>query len=271
MDGARPGARVGIGLRAAHYEELAERLPALAFLEAHSENYFGEGGPALAWLERLRAHYPVSLHGVGLSLGSADPLDERHLSRLASLAARVEPMFVSEHLSWSSIGGHHANDLLPLPFTEEALDHVVAKIGAAMDRLGRRILVENVSSYARFPRSTIPEAEFVAEAVRRSGCGLLLDVNNVFVNSVNHGIDPHAYLAALDGVAIGEMHLAGFERTPELLVDTHGAPVADEVWSLYEAAVARFGACPTLIEWDADIPSLDTLLGEASRARRVAA
>jgi len=262
---------VGIGLRTPHCREILERRPALGFLEVHSENYFGDGGPALAWLERLRAHYPVSLHGVGLSLGSADPLDDRHLARLAALAARVEPMLVSEHLSWSSIGGHHANDLLPLPFTQEALDHVVARIGAAQDRLGRRILIENVSTYARLPGSTIPEAEFVAEAVRRSGCGLLLDVNNVFVNATNHGFDPHAYLAALDGASIGEMHLAGFERAPGLLVDTHAAPVADEVWSLYEAAVRRFGSRPTIVEWDADIPPLDTLLAEAARARKVSA
>jgi uncharacterized protein (UPF0276 family) len=271
VDHALPGAQVGIGLRAAHYAEIAERLPPLAFLEVHSENYFGDGGSALAWLERLRAHYPVSLHGVGLSLGSADPLDERHLSRLAALAARVEPMLVSEHLSWSSIGGHHANDLLPLPFTQEALDHVVDRIGATQDRLGRRILVENVSTYARLPDSRIPEAEFVAQVVRRSGCGLLLDVNNVFVNAGNHGFDPRAYLAALDGTLIGEMHLAGFERADGLLVDTHAAPVADEVWSLYEEAVRRFGARPTAIERDANMPPLDTLLGEAARARKVAA
>jgi uncharacterized protein (UPF0276 family) len=271
VDGARPGAQVGIGLRAPHYAQVAETLPDLAFLEVHSENYFGEGGAALAWLERLRASYPLSLHGVGLSLGSADPLDERHVSRLAALVARFEPMLVSEHLSWSSIGGHHANDLLPLPFTEEALDHVVAKISQAQDRLGCAILVENVSTYVSLPHSAIPEAEFVAEAVRRSGCALLLDVNNVWVNAANHGFDPRGYLAALDGVAIGEMHLAGFERAPGMLVDTHSAPVAEEVWSLYADAIARFGPHPTLIEWDADIPPLDTLLGEAARARKVAA
>jgi hypothetical protein len=270
VDGPGP-ARIGIGLRARHYAEIAERRPDLAFLEVHSENYFGEGGAALAWLERLRASYAVSLHGVGLSLGSADPLDERHMARLAALAARFEPMLVSEHLSWSSVGGHHANDLLPLPFSEEALGHAVAKIGAAQDRLGRRLAIENVSSYSRLPDSTMPECEFVAEVVRRSGCELLLDVNNVWVNAANHGFDPHRYLEALDGLAVAEIHLAGFEQTPGLLVDTHAAPVADEVWDLYAAAVKRFGARPTLIEWDADIPPLDTLLSEAARARALAA
>ena len=266
----RGPARVGVGLRAAHYADIAERLPDLAFLEVHSENYFGGGGPALAWLERLRATYPLSLHGVGLSLGSSDPLDERHLARLAALAARFEPLLVSEHLSWSSVGGHHANDLLPLPLTEEALEHVVAKIGAAQDRLGRVLAIENVSTYARLPDSTIPECEFVAEAVRRSGCSLLLDVNNVWVNCANHGLDPRRYLEALDGLAVAEIHLAGFERGPGLLIDTHAAPVADEVWELYAAALKRFGRVSTMIERDDNIPPLDELLDEVARTREMA-
>jgi uncharacterized protein (UPF0276 family) len=271
VDGGRAAARVGIGLRAAHYSDIDERRPDLAFLEVHSENYFGAGGAALAWLERLRATYPISLHGVGLSLGSADTLDARHLSRLAALVARFEPILVSEHLSWSSAGGHHANDLLPLPFSEEALAHVSARIAEVQDRLGRRLAVENVSSYASLPGSTMPECEFVAEVVRRSGCELLLDVNNVWVNAANHGFDPRGYLEALAGLPVAEIHLAGFERAPGLLVDTHAAPVAEEVWALYASALERFGPRPTLIEWDADIPPLDTLLAQAERARSMAA
>ena len=174
----------GIGLRAPHYSEVLRRKPALAFLEVHSENFFGAGGQPLAWLERFRAAYPLSFHGVGLSLGSADPLDERHLRSLEALVGRFEPALVSEHLSWSSIGARHANDLLPLPYTRESLDHVVARVGAVQDRLRRRILVENVSTYFAFAESTIPEWEFVAEVARRSGCGVLLDVNNIWVNAV---------------------------------------------------------------------------------------
>lgn len=259
------GAGVGIGLRAPHYAELLERRPALAFLEVHSENFFG-GGEALAWLERFRAHYPVSLHGVGLSLGSADPLDERHLARLAALAARCEPLLVSEHLSWSSIDARHANDLLPLPLTEEAIAHLVPRIERVQERLGRRILVENVSSYLRIGGGDVPEWEFLAEVARRSGCGVLLDVNNISVNAANHGFDARRYLQAIDPASVAEIHLAGFERDAGLLVDTHGAPVAPEVWALYEAALERFGHAPALVEWDNDIPALDVLLGEACKA-----
>jgi uncharacterized protein (UPF0276 family) len=262
---------VGIGLRAPHYAELLERRPALAFLEVHSENFFGSGGPALEWLERFRALYPLSLHGVGLSLGSCDPLDTAHLERLRSLVQRFEPALVSEHLSWSSMGGVHANDLLPLPLTEEAARHVAGRIAQVQDRLGRELLVENVSSYVRLQPSAMPEAQFVAEVVRRSGCRLLLDVNNVWVNSVNHGFDPDEYLASIEPSSVAEVHLAGFERGPGFLVDTHAAPVAEEVWSFHARAMSRLGARPTLVEWDADLPPLDVLLAEAERARAVAA
>lgn len=271
MDSAGAPARVGIGLRAPHYARLLEILPDLAFLEVHSENFFGDGGAALAWLERFRARYPLSLHGVGLSLGSADPLDERHLARLQALVRRFEPQLVSEHLCWSSIGGRHANDLLPLPFTEEALAHVAGRIGELQDRLGRQVLVENVSSYARLPGWAMPECEFVAEAVRRSGCLLLLDVNNIWVNAANHGDDPRAWLDAVDPASVAEIHLAGFERTPGLLVDTHGTPVDAQVWALYEEAIRRFGPRPTLIEWDTDLPELEVLLVEAGRAQALMA
>lgn len=262
-------ASVGIGLRAPHYQPLLERRPALGFLEVHSENFFAAGGAPLAWLERFGGEYPLSLHGVGLSLGSADPLDRRHLDKLAALARRFEPALVSEHLCWSSVGGRHANDLLPLPRTRETLDHVVARIGQVQERLGRRILVENVSSYLEFDASALPEWEFVAEVVRRSGCGLLLDVNNIHVNATNHRFDPYDYLRAIDPASVEEFHLGGFEAADARLIDTHGCPVADEVWLLYAAAVERIGERPTLVEWDCDLPALDVLLDEAAKARSI--
>lgn len=265
-----PGA-VGIGLRAPHYAQLLERRPPLGFVEAHSENFFGDGGPALAWLERVRSRYSLSLHGVGLSLGSCDPLDRTHLERLKSLVRRFEPELVSEHLSWSSFGGLHANDLLPLPFTEEAVSHVASRIAQVQDYLGRELLVENISAYVRVgPPPAMAEWEFVRSVVERAGCRLLLDVNNIWVNAANHGFEPQRYLEAIDPGSVGEIHLGGFERTPQLLVDTHGAPVAEDVWSLYSSALARFGPRPTLIEWDTDIPPLDVLLAEAQRARALA-
>jgi uncharacterized protein (UPF0276 family) len=269
--GALDRRAVGIGLRAPHYGALAEQRPELGFLEVHSENFFGDGGPALAWLERFRSDYALSLHGVGLSLGSADRLDAEHLRKLDRLVRRVEPALVSEHLCWSSVGGRHANDLLPLPFTREALDHVVARIEVAQERLGRRILVENVSTYFQFEASAFPEWEFVAEVAKRSGCGVLLDVNNIHVNAFNHGFDPYAYLDAIDPGSVGEYHLAGFEAAGGRLIDTHGSRVADAVWALYAAAVERIGARPTLVEWDCDLPVLEVLLGEAETARSILA
>lgn len=262
---------VGIGLRAPHFAELLERRPALGFLEVHSENFFAAGGPALATLERFRAAYPLSLHGVGLSLGTAGPLDPRHLARLDALVRRFEPALVSEHLSWSAFGGQHANDLLPLPYTEEALAQACAHVSEVQERLGRAILVENVSSYLEFPGATIPEWEFVAEVARRSGCGVLLDVNNVWVNASNHGFDARRYLEAIEPSSVGEIHLAGFEDADGVLIDTHGAPVSDAVWDLHARAVKRFGPKPTLVEWDTDVPTLDVLLGEAAKARAIRA
>jgi len=264
MARAAPGA--GIGLRAPHHEELVARRPPLALVEVHSENFFADGGAPLAALERARALYPLSLHGVGLSLGSADPLDERHLARLEALVRRFEPALVSEHLSWSSIDGRHANQLLPLPFTREAVEHVAARIAHVQERLGRRILVENVSTYLEFDEGAMPEWEFVAEVVRRSGCGLLLDVSNVHVNAVNHGFEASGYLGAIDPARVAEYHLAGHERWELGLVDTHSRRVAPEVWSLFRAALARIGPRPTVVEWDLDVPALDVLLDEASKA-----
>ncbi len=258
----------GIGLRAPHYRAILEREPALAFLEIHAENFFAEGGQALAWLERFRERYPLSVHGVGLSLGSAEGVEESHLAKLERLVRRFEPALVSEHLSWSAAGGRHANELLPLPFTREALTAAVANIQHVQERLGRPILLENVSTYLRFGDGEMAEHEFVAEVVRRAGSGLLLDVNNIHVNARNHGFDALAYLDAIDAGTVGEIHLAGHEAVGARLVDTHGARVAPEVWDLYVAALARLGPRPTLIEWDIDIPELDTLLDEAAIASR---
>ena len=265
-----PAAAAGVGLRAPHYAEILERRPPLGFLEVHAENFFAAGGQSRAWLDRFREHYPISVHGVGLSLGSTDPLDQAHLARLADLVRRVEPLLVSEHLCWSSFGGRHSNDLLPLPRTEEALAHVAGRIGAVQDKLKRTLLVENVSTYVEHPEAAMTEWEFLREAARRSGCRILLDVNNVWVNAVNHGFDPRRYIDAVDPALVGEFHLAGFEATPAGLVDTHGAAVSEDVWALYGYALERIGPRPTLVERDNDIPALDVLLAESSRAERMA-
>jgi uncharacterized protein (UPF0276 family) len=262
-------AGAGIGLRAPHVRQILAERPAIPWLEVHSENYYADGGPALAALERLRADYPISLHGVGMSLGGVDPLDPDHLRKLARLADRTKPALVSEHLCWSAVDGRALNDLLPLPYTEEALAHVCGRVARVQDYLGRTIAVENVSSYLAFADSTIPEWEFVAAVARRTGCRILCDVNNIHVNAVNHGFDADAYLAALPREAIAEIHLAGFDDSGPCLIDTHGAPVAPEVWALYARAIARFGRVPTLVEWDTDIPPLETLLAEAARAQAV--
>lgn len=259
-------ARAGIGLRAPHYRELLERRPDIGWVEVHSENYFGQGGQPHWFLERVRRDYPLSLHGVGLSLGSAGPLDREHLTRLKALVERFEPGLVSEHLSWSSVVGRHFNDLLPLPYTEEALEVFCSHVVETQDFLRRRILIENPSSYVEFRCSTIPEWEFLRAVAERTGCGILLDVNNVYVSAVNHGFDPLHYLAAIPSRAVGEIHLAGFDQGEHCLIDTHGKPVADAVWRLYERTVQRLGRMPTLIEWDTDIPALDVLLAEARTA-----
>jgi uncharacterized protein (UPF0276 family) len=240
-------------------------------LEVHSENYFGAGGKSLHILQRLRADYPLSLHGVGLSMGSTDPLSDVHLNKLKNLIHRFEPALVSEHLSWGSVDGRYHNDLLPLPYTEEALNHMVERVSQVQDRLGRQILVENVSSYLEYRESTIPEWEFLVDLCKRSGCGLLLDVNNIYVNARNHGFNPETYLFAIPrAVPVQEIHLAGFTidsvEGEQILIDTHSQPVCDAVWVLYSKAIRRFGKVPTLIEWDADLPALATLLAEARHA-----
>jgi uncharacterized protein len=259
-------AQAGIGLRSPHYRELLETLPPLAFLEVHSENFFGEGGQPHWFLGQLRQHYALSLHGVGLSLGTTDELSLTHLTKLKNLIARYEPTMVSEHLCWGAVGGRHTNDLLPLPYTEEALTLMCRHVDQAQDFLGRKILVENVSSYLQFTHSTIPEWQFVAEVAKRTGCGILLDVNNIYVNSINHDFSAAEYLRTIPADAVQEIHLAGFDDNGQCLIDTHGKKVSDEVWKFYAEAIALIGKKPTLIEWDADIPSLDVLLGEAKQA-----
>lgn len=259
----------GIGLRAPHVAEVRRSRPPIGWLEVHSENYFVDGGSALSALEAIRTDYPVSLHGVGLSLGSADPLDAGHLARLKRLAARIEASAVSEHLCWSHVDGRHLNDLLPLPLTDEALTLVCDRVDAVQSALGRPLLVENVSSYLRFADDTMAEWDFVAAVAMKSGCKLLFDVNNVYVNAVNHGFDAQAYVAAIPPDSVAEIHLAGFDAAGPCLVDSHGSRVAPPVWALYRGAIERFGPKPTLLEWDTDIPALDVLLDQAAKAQAI--
>ena len=261
---------VGVGLRLPHMAEIAATRPQIGFLEVHAENYMAET-PALDRLLELRRDYPVSLHGVALSLGSAEALDRGHLVRLKALIEQVEPVLVSEHLAWSAIGGVYLNDLLPLPYTEASLDLFCRHVEEAQEALGRRLLIENPSSYLRYRGSHIPEAEFMTEISCRTGCDILCDVNNIYVSAFNFGFDPIAYLQALPVEAIGEIHLAGHHAAEgvDILIDDHGSRVAEPVWDLYAAALRRFGPVPTLIEWDSNLPVLDVLLEEARRAEEV--
>ena len=261
----------GIGLRPPHYRAILDAMPDVSFLEVHSENFFGDGGQPLKYLTKFREDYAISTHGVGLSLGSTDPLSLEHLKKLKRLVDLIEPALVSEHLCWVGVNGRFLNDLLPLPYTTESLDHVVARVYEVQDFLKRPILVENVSSYLEFVDSTIPEWEFVREVAHRAGCQILLDVNNIYVNAVNHDFDALTYLDSIAPGSVGEIHLAGFQDTGDILIDTHGAAVSDEVWKLYRYAITRFGNVPTLIEWDTDIPVLPVLLDEAQKANRILA
>lgn len=262
-------AAAGIGLRSPHHVALLESEPQAAWLEAHAENYMGGGWPSHV-LARLRERYPLSLHGVGLSLGGTDPLDLEHLARLKALIERVEPVLVSEHVAWTAAGGVHLNDLLPLPWTEEALAVLVAHIDETQAALKRAILIENPSSYLSFRHSEMPEWAFLVEAVKRSGCELLLDINNVYVSARNLGFDARDYLAAIPADAVAEIHLAGHSRRDvdgvELRIDDHGSAVDADVWTLYREAIARIGPRPTLIEWDSNLPELPVLLSEAAKA-----
>lgn len=263
-------AQAGVGLRFRHHQEVLESRPAAAWFEVHIENYL-DGGSAPKHLDAIRRHYPVSLHGTGLSLGSAEGLDGAHLARVRAAVERFEPGLVSEHLSFSIADGTYLADLLPLPMTEEALDVVCRNVAQAQDFLKRPILVENPSSYLQFRHSTIPEWEFLAAVARRTGCGILCDVNNIYVSACNHGWRASTYLAALPPAAVGEIHLAGhsvrqIDVTRKIRIDDHGSRVAPEVWALYAEALARFGPVPTLIEWDTDVPPMAELLEEAAKA-----
>ncbi|RTL39016.1 MAG: DUF692 domain-containing protein [Burkholderiales bacterium] len=273
-------APIGIGWRQPHYESLLAERPALGFIEVHSENFFADGGISLAVLDAGREAYPVSLHGVGLALGSAAGLDEQHLTRLARLVQRVQPDWVSDHACFARVGsGLHAADLLPIPFTDESLALMARHVDQVQQRLGRRLLVENLSAYVGWQGDTLAEPEFFNALTARTGCGLLLDVNNLFVNARNDGLAPVA--AALEAMrwvdairpgSVGEIHLAGHcERDDGWVIDDHGSRVREEVWRVYAHARQRFGAVPTLIEWDTDVPALSVLLSEAERAKAVAA
>lgn len=260
----------GVGLRRDHFERIVHGGPTrIDWFEAISENFMVPGGRALEVLTRVRERYPIVLHGVSMSIGSTDPLDEPYLDRLAALARRFEPAWVSDHLCWTSIGGHHAHDLLPLPYTEEALRNVVSRVGRVQERLGRPIALENVSSYVSFRGSTMPEWEFLAEVARRSGCGLLVDVNNIYVSARNHGFDPRAYLAGIPAEHVWQFHLAGHSDKGAYLLDTHDHPVPDPVWDLYREALRRYGAVSALVEWDDRIPKFERLEQEATRARAI--
>jgi uncharacterized protein (UPF0276 family) len=268
--------RVGVGFKPEHFEAIVDTRPELGFFEVHAENYMGGGGAPHRRLDAIRERYPLSLHGVGLSIGSPGLLDRAHLRRLAAVAKRFEPTLVSEHLAWSTHEGAFLNDLLPLPYTDETLARVSEHIDEVQNALGRTMLLENPSTYVLFAESTWAETDFLREIARRTGCGLLLDVNNVFVSAVNHGFDPELYLADFPLAAVGEIHLAGCADDRDdaglpLLIDAHNSPVRDPVWSLYSTTIRRLGATLTLIEWDNDVPAWSTLLGEARRAERAIA
>jgi uncharacterized protein len=262
--------KAGLGFKPEHFHGLMAKAGAVEFLEVHAENYMGGGGAPHAMLTTLRTDHALSIHGVGLSIGGADGLNPDHLARLRSLMDRYQPESFSEHLAWSSHGAEWLNDLLPLPYTDETLATICAHIDQVQTYLGRRMLLENPATYVTFAASTWSETDFLTEIVRRTGCGLLLDVNNVFVSATNHRFDARAYLAAFPLSAVGEIHLAGHDTedlpSGPLLIDSHGAPVADPVWALYAEVLGRTGPLPTLIEWDNDVPTLDVLLAEVGRA-----
>jgi hypothetical protein len=266
--------RAGVGLKARHGETILETRPDVGWFEIHAENYMGAGGPPHRQLERIRADYPMSLHGVGLSIGADRPLDEAHLARLKDLDRRYQPGLFSEHLAWSTHDGIYFNDLLPVPYTHEALDRVCDHVDRVQEVLGRRMLLENPSTYVSFETSTMSEIAFLEAVVARTGCGLLLDVNNVYVSATNQGTSPEAYLAAFPVAHVDEIHLGGHAEDEDdtgarLLIDAHDRAVADAVWALYRTTIWRTGAMATLIEWDNDVPAWETLLDQARHADAV--
>lgn len=276
FDPAQPRAfQAGVGLKPVHCRSILERRPALGFFEVHAENYMGAGGPPHRHLTAIREHYPLSVHGVGLSIGGSQALDEAHLRRLKALIERYQPALFSEHLAWSTHASGYFNDLLPIPYTPESLQRVVEHIDAAQTFLRRPLLLENPSTYVQFGESSYSETDFLNEVVRHAGCGVLLDVNNVYVSAINHGFDPIAYIDRINPASVGEIHLAGHARETDgdgsaLLIDTHDRNVDDAVWSLYAHAVGRIGPVSTMIEWDAHVPALDVLLEESRLANVVA-
>jgi uncharacterized protein len=268
--------RAGVGLKPQHYRDILDDAPDVGWFEIHAENYMGEGGPPHAYLTAVRERYPLSLHGVGLSIGGAGPLDTEHLGRLKILIDRYQPALFSEHLAWSSHDTVYLNDLLPLPYTEETLARVCGHIDQVQDVLEHQMLLENPSTYVAFTETSMSEVDFLAEVARRTGCGLLLDVNNVFVQAANHGFEQRAYLDSFPADHVGEIHLGGHAVDSDddgsaLLIDDHGRAVADSVWALYAQALARTGPKPTLIEWDNDVPDWPTLFAEVRRADAVIA
>lgn len=261
----------GLGLRPRHYEAILRTRPRVDWFEALSENYMVPGGRPLHYLDRIRERYPVALHGVSLSIGSTDPLDRGYLAQLKALAARVQPAWISDHLCWTGVDGGNLHDLMPLPYTDEALRHVARRVRAVQDALGRRILLENVSSYVAYRSSAMSEWQFLAALAREADCDLLLDVNNIYVSAFNHGFDARAFLDGIPAARVRQIHLAGHDHCGDLIIDTHDAPVVGPVWDLYAEAVRRFGPVPTMIERDDRIPPLGTLVRELDHARLVAA
>lgn len=263
----------GIGLRPAHYQAFIEYKPKVAWLEVHSENYFAEGGKSLKMLELLRQDYPISFHGVGLSIGSTDDLNWNYLKQLKELMLRFSPCLVSDHLSFVSIMGQYLHEFIPLPYAEQTLEHVVQRIEQVQNYLSQQILIENISSYIHYSLSTMTECEFITEIANRSGCGILLDINNLYVNAMNLNMDLKKYLSSIPAKAVQEIHLAGFSTSTidnkEILIDSHDCAVAEEVWDLYRQAIEHLGRKPTIIEWDNDLPSLETLCHEAYRAEQI--
>jgi uncharacterized protein (UPF0276 family) len=266
-----PGLGFGLGLRAQHYQEILDSAPAVDWFEALTENYLVPGGKPLHYLEAVRARYPVVLHGVSLSIGSSDPLNRGYLAQLRNLADRIEPAWISDHLCWTGLNGRNLHDLLPLPYTEEAVVHVSDRIQAVQDYLGCRLLIENVSSYLAYTDSCMSEWEFLSAVAGRADCLILLDVNNVYVSGFNHDFDPHDYLRGVPAERVQQFHIAGHRNHGDYIVDTHDEPVIDPVWRLYAEACRRFGAVSTLIERDDNIPPLSELLDELAHARRIAA
>ncbi len=266
----RPFPGFGLGLRKEHYEAVLTERPAVDWFEILSENYLVDGGKPLHYLDRIRRDYPMAMHGVSLSIGSTDPLDRRYLERLKRLIDRLQPLWVSDHLCWTGAGGVNLHDLLPLPYTGEALSHVVSRLEQVQDFLGRRILLENVSSYMHYPHSEMPEWAFLAEVAEKADCLILLDINNIYVSARNHGFDPVAYLRAIPPERVWQFHLAGHTDDGEWVIDTHDHPVRMEVWDLYREAAGRFGPVATMIERDDRIPPLADLLCELEQARRIA-